>query len=1634
MMKRLMTSTLVLFLMLTANAASGAIDLSEVSWTVTGLDHLRARGDSLRCLGEFEGARETAAEILGRAPGDGFALRVFALAALDGGELAGTAALLERGEEPEWLDGLELEKPDRAFLLGLIQYYRGRYGSARGLFESAMKDRPGWGWPAYYLARTMEEMLLPWDQCEDMYREALTDRSAAPAILEHFIYRSYPHRLSELRGSALERIRALPAVPWCDDEAFHLYLEELRGMEQQTPEEAAKRWTYLRESAPVGLVDNLYHLADILTDDLTPDGFDEFLRRIDPAGYEGELVDIARAERLLDEDRVMEALSLLDSLSLSPKQVLHRRQRACFNMGSPREMLESSFVALEESADYGTVFFSKWVVYSTGDGSLDSLLTEARRENPAVDMRMRLNELEVRDTHAAAALIDSLLQAGVEISDFLYHRIWTEELRGNGDEVEIILERLPRGSRAGYCLGAASGAVARGDRARAVELIRRSFGLFPRSASLISRCLDAAFEAGDSGLVEDLLDALNAACPGCAHTVNQRLAALMWLNRSEEAAELLARSAKAGDLSPKMCSILVSPALSLGERDMADSLLSRAKRAAPSATLVRSAEAEMLLRGGETGKAREILEGLVADFPADEGYRARLLSAGGSVQQAELPDDSGSDAAFDVFGHDLDSTGWILERAERADTMSGADAAYLLKRVSCVADGVDRAVERNRETIYLRTETAVDIFQPYEISFNAADALPRVRTARVIRRDGKVIDVPGTEIMVKAGKGTSSDVDDTRTLVIPFPGLEPGSVIDLVFDRDITSWYTIGWSRRYLLPELFHVFEAIVELAYAPGRTLHTKVSGDVPEVVESEAEGRILRTWRIEDIDPVVLEARSPNLYEIFPWIGISTHESLQASLEMYRTDFWARIEESDAIEEKVREIAGGARGRRARFDAIFSHVVENVRYVAIELREGRIIPSKPSDVMERGYGDCKDMVALLISLLAAAEIEAEPFLVTAGGGAGPVEGFPEPFLHDHVIVHVPALDGLYADPTSQDRCALPVPASLAGAEGIALPREGRIERARIPGDAPGDHGFSLEADLRFVPGNRARIEVRGVYRGELADEARRAMARPDSTDRAAFVKENLGYGLWENCRMIEWELVEEDCAEVVLEAVFEDSAWAEGSVHSVSFPWRTEVADPVFFYPSPSDREQPFVIPFPFECGAVIRLHDSPLWEAKVPIPVKVSGEGYEGSMSSERRVESGASRIEITQRFRMERSRFERDAYEEFWNDWVRFVAGVFQNYTYRRTLDREELERIENYVRANPGDAGFALQAALQVLGDDSGGEGEAGRKRRKAVRDMVGRHLGNEAAGSWPGLILASVNMTDGRYRRADSLITTALEIEPGNQVAQLLALAIKGELGLLDESIDLHRSILQRSANKAYEVSLIALLQEAGRAEEVEAAVSRYRLLYGEADSLAIRQALVQGAIEGYRCDEADSIFAFMRPGMEEMDRRNYESMIELCRDDFEDAVVLLEEIWEEQPFNEVVCNNLAWCYTLLGRDLDRAEELTELAVLASSGNTAYRNTLATIYARRGEWDRALPIYVELRDTDDRPQSFDSNEFFVGLCDYQMGRKEQALQRWRRIAGMRRDHDAAQWSAEALRLHEEGESVLGAIFENLELE
>src|SRR5262249_32138566 len=71
----------------------------------------------------------------------------------------------------------------------------------------------------------------------------------------------------------------------------------------------------------------------------------------------------------------------------------------------------------------------------------------------------------------------------------------------------------------------------------------------------------------------------------------------------------------------------------------------------------------------------------------------------------------------------------------------------------------------------------------------------------------------------------------------------------------------------------------------------------------------------------------------------------------------------------------------RKGGGGALLARRPRDVRYTGVEFGEASIVPRPPSEVMARGYGDCKDQAALLVALLRAAGMTAHVALLKVEG-----------------------------------------------------------------------------------------------------------------------------------------------------------------------------------------------------------------------------------------------------------------------------------------------------------------------------------------------------------------------------------------------------------------------------------------------------------------------------------------------------------------------------------------------------------------------------------------------------------------------------------------------------------------------------
>jgi len=219
------------------------------------------------------------------------------------------------------------------------------------------------------------------------------------------------------------------------------------------------------------------------------------------------------------------------------------------------------------------------------------------------------------------------------------------------------------------------------------------------------------------------------------------------------------------------------------------------------------------------------------------------------------------------------------------------------------------------------------------------------------------------------------------------------------------------------------------------------------------------------------------------------------------------ATLPPGSAVAREAERIAREVKDPQGRALAALRLVEDQVRYVALAMNGGGLQPARAEDTWSRRFGDCKGKTVMLIALLRAMGIDAEPALVSTEWGDGMDARLPSVAWFDHVIVraHIDGktfwLDGTRAgdralDPTWAPPYRWALPLTVPGAQ-LA-----RLEPTPLAEPAV-DQAFAIDASKGRTAA--APTIVTFTYRGEAAVEARASLASMPRADYERTLRENL-------------------------------------------------------------------------------------------------------------------------------------------------------------------------------------------------------------------------------------------------------------------------------------------------------------------------------------------------------------------------------------------------------------------------------------------------------------------------------------------------------------------------------------------------
>jgi len=203
---------------------------------------------------------------------------------------------------------------------------------------------------------------------------------------------------------------------------------------------------------------------------------------------------------------------------------------------------------------------------------------------------------------------------------------------------------------------------------------------------------------------------------------------------------------------------------------------------------------------------------------------------------------------------------------------------------------------------------------------------------------------------------------------------------------------------EYTFPKNAVVNEDRLEIDIPKAREIKLKTPKRSPEIQDSG--DRRVYTWVVKGIEPDRDKAKDKDddaEEETGPDVQLTTFTDWKQIAEWYAKLQGERMTVDDSVRKKADELTKGATTLEEKARRLYDYVALDIRYVSISLGIGRFQPHAASEVLESGYGDCKDKHTLLAAMLKVEGIQSYPVLIDSSRKLD--VDVPSPAQFDHVF-----------------------------------------------------------------------------------------------------------------------------------------------------------------------------------------------------------------------------------------------------------------------------------------------------------------------------------------------------------------------------------------------------------------------------------------------------------------------------------------------------------------------------------------------------------------------------------------------------------------------------------------------------------
>ena len=430
---------------------------------------------------------------------------------------------------------------------------------------------------------------------------------------------------------------------------------------------------------------------------------------------------------------------------------------------------------------------------------------------------------------------------------------------------------------------------------------------------------------------------------------------------------------------------------------------------------------------------------------------------------------------------------------------------------------VDEQVDLSRGTVARFAESALVVQTAAGLSAGnvAIGWRPDVDTltihALTLRRGAKTIDVLATQKFTVIRRETNLEnamLDGRLTATLQIEGVEVGDVVNLAMTLVTRDPVVAGHVENAMAQwNGMGIDHAHSRLHWAKDVPLRVQQASGLPIAKPvADATGHSIELT-VDNIKPIIPPKAAPARFGLGRLLEATDYASW-ASLAALMAPLYEQAEQIDPtgpFAAQIEVIRAASNDPKVRAGAALSLVEDKVRYLALEIGAGGLVPAKADASWANKLGDCKAKTVLLLAALHRLGIAAVPVLMSSKHGDGLDAHLPMAAWFDHVLVRATIagqdywLDGTRTG--DHALAALEVPNFYWGLPLLA--RGSQLVALRPTPRAAPDTEFAFNLDMSGGIYAPAPVHADVVFRGDAAQVAKAGLAAVPEASRDAVMTE---------------------------------------------------------------------------------------------------------------------------------------------------------------------------------------------------------------------------------------------------------------------------------------------------------------------------------------------------------------------------------------------------------------------------------------------------------------------------------------------------------------------------------------------------